>query len=142
MKQSLIKYYMDVAERTAELSHATKLKVGSIAVKNGQIISEGCNGTFPGHPNICEIDNVTLAVTFHSEQNLIAKLCKSTISSEGCVVFVTHSPCINCSKILANAGVKTVYYKHPYKWSDGIEFLQLCGVQVIQVQSDVNSDTP
>ncbi len=134
MKQKMIDYYMSITEKTAELSYATKLKVGAIAVKNDRIISIGYNGTPHNWSNVCEDQNgVTYPYVSHAEENLIAKLCKSHESSEGASVFITDSPCMNCSKILYNAGVTSVYYKREYRLTDGIDFLKKCGVNVVKV---------
>ena len=135
MKKEKIDFYMNVAELTAKQSHAKKLQVGAIAVVNNQIIGEGCNGTPPGwEDNVCEDESgMTYDHVYHSEANLISKLCRSTISSEGAVVFVTHSPCMQCSKILAGAGISKVYYKTEYRLTDGIDFLKRRGIEVIKV---------
>jgi dCMP deaminase len=137
MKQTKIDYYMQVAELTAKQSHAKKLQVGAIAVVNNQIIGEGCNGTPAGwEDNVCEDENgMTFDYVTHAESNLLSKLCRSTISSEGATVFITHSPCMQCSKILAGAGISKIYYKTEYRLTDGIDFLKRRGIEVIKVGS-------
>lgn len=134
MKTKFLNYYMNIAKETAKLSTATRLQVGAIAVKNDRIISIGYNGTPPGWNNKCEDDNnQTLHYVIHAEQNLIAKLCKANESSEGSIVFITHSPCIHCSKILFTAGVSEVYYETEYRITDGIDFLKQCGIKIEQL---------
>lgn len=130
MKPKFILYYMGIAELTAQLSTANKLKVGAIAVKNGRIISEGYNGTTSGSSNQCEDeDGMTFPYVIHAEGNLIAKLAKSNESSEGAIIFLTHSPCLQCAKLIQGAGISTVYYKTAYRSDEGINFL---------IENDVN----
>ena len=132
MKPKFIAYYMGIAELTAQLSTANKLKVGAIAVKNGRIISEGYNGTTAGSSNQCEDENgMTFPYVIHAEGNLIAKLAKSNESSEGATIFLTHSPCLQCAKLIQGAGISTVYYKNAYRSDDGINFLTENNVNVI-----------
>lgn len=134
MKPKFILYYMGIAELTAQLSTANKLKVGAIAVKNGRIISEGYNGTTSGSSNQCEDENgMTFPYVIHAEGNLIAKLAKSNESSEGAVIFLTHSPCLQCAKLIQGAGISTVYYKTAYRSDEGINFLIENNVNVILV---------
>jgi dCMP deaminase len=134
MKDKFKKYYMSIAELTAELSHCTRKKVGCIVVKNDRIISIGYNGTVSGDSNndVDEYGN-TLPEIFHAEANAISKLCRSVESSEGCLVFVTLSPCLECSKILYNAGIVGVYYQEDYRNLDGIEFLKKHGIMVEKI---------
>jgi dCMP deaminase len=135
--------YMDVALRFAELSYANKLKVGAIAVKNDRIISIGYNGTPAGWPNECEDvvataeSELPLYITkpevIHAEMNCIAKLARCNESGEGAAMFITHSPCINCAKAIAQSGINSVFYRNEYKKPEGIDFLQRCGVQVTKI---------
>jgi dCMP deaminase len=138
MKEKLIRYYMDVAKRTAELSTATKLKVGAIIVKNDNIIGFSYNGTPRGWDNICEyIDPViglkTKPEVSHAEENLILKLACSHESSEGGIMFVTHNPCYVCSRLIYGAKITKVYYDQDYRDSSGIKFLQDCGIPVVKL---------
>jgi dCMP deaminase len=134
MKSKFISYYMGIAQLTAQLSTANKLKVGAIAVKNGRIISEGYNGTTAGSSNQCEDENgMTFPYVIHAEGNLIAKLAKCTESSEGAVIFLTHSPCLQCSKLIQGAGISTIYYKTDYRSDEGINFLKENNIEVIKV---------
>lgn len=142
MKQKFIDAYMDTAKRFAELSHCNRLKVGAIVVKEDRIISIGYNGTPTGWDNCCE-DVVrqdemghsvykTKPEVLHAEANALTKLAKSTESGEGATLFVTHSPCIDCAKLIAQSGIREVYYDKVYRCDDGLEFLQKCGISVIK----------
>lgn len=141
MKDKLKQAYMDVAKRFAELSTAQRLNVGAIVVKDDRIISIGYNGTPAGWDNECEIevveDNVSRLVTkaevLHAESNALSKLARCTESGDGASIFVTHSPCIDCAKMIYQSGIKAVYYAEEYRSTNGLEFLQKCGVHVEQV---------
>ena len=124
---------MDVAERFAQLSSATRLQVGAIVVKDDRIISIGYNGMPTGWDNCCEdSDNKSKAEVLHAESNAIAKLAKSSESGLGATLFVTHSPCIECAKLIYQGGISTVYYKNNYRSNDGINFLTKSKVRVIK----------
>lgn len=140
----MIEFYMDVALRTAELSTAEKLKVGTIIVKDDNIISFSWNGTVPNfHTNQCEdeyfdpITNTRILQTkdevVHSEANAILKLAKNGISAKNAALFCTVAPCIECSKMIITAGISTVYYKHEYKTAKGIDFMTSLHINVIKV---------
>ena len=141
MKQKFIDAYMDVAERFAQLSSAKRLQVGAIVVKDDRIISIGYNGMPTGWNNCCEDvireDEVGFQVTktkaevLHAETNAIAKLAKSGESGLGATMFVTHAPCIDCAKLVYQSGIATVYYKNKYRSTQGLEFLNKSGVEVI-----------
>ena len=141
MKIKFIQAYMDVAERFAQLSSATRLQVGAIVVKDDRIISIGYNGMPTGWDNCCEDvvreDEVGFQVTktkaevLHAETNAIAKLAKSGESGLGATMFVTHAPCIDCAKLVYQSGIATVYYKNEYRSTQGLEFLNKSGVEVI-----------
>jgi len=135
MKPALIKAYMDIAERFAEVSECQRLKVGAIVVKNGSILAHGWNGTPSGFKtNVCEMeDGSTSPFVLHAEQNILVKMAKSTESIEGAELFCTHSPCPECSKLLAQSGVKKVYFKYEYRITDGIDILKELGVEVEKV---------
>ncbi len=133
MKQKFIEAYMDVAERFAKLSSAKRLQVGAIVVKDDRIISIGYNGMPTGWDNCCEdSDNKSKAEVLHAESNAIAKLAKSSESGLGATLFVTHSPCIECAKLIYQGGISTVYYKNNYRSNDGINFLTKSKVRVIK----------
>jgi dCMP deaminase len=132
MKQKFIDAYMDVAERFAQLSSAKRLNVGAIVVKDDRIISIGYNGMPTGWDNCCEdSNNKSKPEVLHAESNAIAKLAKSGESGLGASIFITHSPCIECAKLIYQSGISTVYYKNPYRSSAGIEFLKKSKVKVI-----------
>jgi dCMP deaminase len=131
MKPPLKTAFMEVAHVFAKLSKAERLKVGAIAVKNGRILSIGYNGTPSGFDNKCEDENgKTKIEVLHAEANCLAKLAKCTESSDGCAIFVTHSPCVECAKQMFVAGVKEVYYDKEYRDATGIALLQKFGVKV------------
>lgn len=135
MKPELINAYMDIAERFALVSKCERLKVGAIIVKNGSILAHGWNGTPSGYKtNCCEDENgATSPFVLHAEQNVLVKMAKSTESIEGAELFCTHSPCSECSKLLAQSGIKKVYYKHKYRITEGIDVLNALGVETQQV---------
>jgi dCMP deaminase len=140
MKEKFIDAYMDVARRFSELSSARRLKVGAIVVKDDRIISIGYNGMPAGWDNNCE-DVVeqhedggqvlkTKPEVLHAESNAITKLAGSTESGRGATIFVTHQPCIECSKLIYQSGIHEVFYSEDYRSADGVEFLKKCGVAV------------
>lgn len=135
MKPELIEAYMDIAERFSKVSKCNRLKVGAIIVKNGSILAHGWNGTPSGYKtNCCEDeDGNTSPFVLHAEQNVLVKMAKSTESIEGAELFCTHSPCPECSKLLAQSGIKKVYFKHRYRISDGIDVLNALGVDTQEV---------
>lgn len=133
---------MDTAERFAQLSHARRLHVGAIIVKDDRIISIGYNGMPAGWDNNCEFpiqysdDTVELKTrpeVLHAETNAIAKLAKSTESGEGASLFVTHSPCLDCAKLIYQSGINSVFYRNTYRSDDGINFLEKSGIKVTKV---------
>jgi len=139
MKEKFIKTYMEIAHSIAKLSTARRLQVGAIIVKNDRIISLGYNGTPHGWDNNCEdMDSHTGVLTtkpevLHAESNCIAKLAGSTESGLDATLFVTHQPCMDCAKLIYQAGIEEVYYKIDYRSRDGIEFLEKCGLKVTKV---------
>mgnify|MGYP003332754838 CR=1 FL=1 len=141
MKEKFITYYMNIAEETAKLSSAIRLKAGCIAVKDNRILSIGYNGTVSGWSNVCEevIDGnlITKQEVLHAEMNCLMKLCQSHESSLGATLFITHSPCIHCSKAIYQAGIKRVIYKHDYRLPDGINFIKKCNDIVIEKYDDI-----
>ena len=143
MKQKFIDAYMDVAERFAKLSYAKRLNVGAIVVKDDRIISIGYNGMPSGWDNNCEEvigqDEVGSLIlkskpeVLHAESNAIAKLAKSNESGNDATLFVTHSPCLDCAKLIYQSGITTVYFKDNYRSNDGIEFLRKSNVEVTKI---------
>lgn len=166
MKEKFKQAYMDVAERFAELSHARRLHVGAIVVKDDRIISIGYNGMPAGWDNDCEdkewMDGdaggwlspeeiqerwphveyneeseeeyrycwKTKPEVLHAETNAIAKLAKSTESGSGATMFITHSPCLDCAKLIYQSGIKKVYFREQYRDDVGLKFLEASGIHV------------
>ncbi len=166
MKKKFIDYYMSMADLTAKLSYAVRLKVGAVIVKDNQVLATGYNGMPAGWENVCEDkewcsgggwlspDEIeagwpytgtytdsngneiqgryrlkTKPEVLHSESNALMKVAQSTESSSGATLFCTHAPCIDCAKLIYQAGIKTVYYREHYRNDSGLNFLK---------QSDVN----
>ena len=131
MKQKFINAYMEVAKIFANLSYAKRLHVGAIVVKDDRIISIGYNGMPGGWDNDCEDENFkTRPEVLHAESNAIAKLAKSNDSGVDADIFVTHSPCIECAKLIYQSGIKRVFYGEDYRDDAGIRFLKASGVEV------------
>ena len=142
MKPKFIKYYMDIAKRTAELSSAVRLQVGAIIVKNDRIVSIGYNGTPSGWDNACEDENYkTKPEVIHAEANAIAKLAKSTESGEGAVMFLTHAPCMDCAKQIYTAGIRKVFFDSHYRSTDGVVFLNNCNLEVQQINEALETNS-
>lgn len=126
-------FYMNVAAMTASLSYAKRAQVGAVAVRDRNILAFGYNGTLPGTGNVCEDEEGnTKPEVIHAEENLLMKLARSSVSSEGAVVYVTMCPCINCARLMANAGVSKIMYRDSYRDTSGIELLTNYGIQVEQ----------
>ena len=121
--------YLRMARIWSENSYCTRRKVGALLVKNKMIISDGYNGTPSGFPNVCEDqENRTYPYVLHAEANAITKVAKSNNSSEGSTLYVTDSPCIECSKLIIQSGIKRVVYSKLYRVTDGIELLKTAGI--------------
>jgi len=133
MKEKFIQAYMDVAERFAQLSSAQRLQVGAIVVKDDRIISIGYNGMPTGWTNECEHENKTKPEVIHAESNAISKLARGTESGKGASIFITHSPCMDCAKLIYQSGIATVYYKESYRSTQGIDFLEKSDIEVVKV---------
>lgn len=132
MKRKFIDAFMDVAERFAQLSSAQRLQVGAIVVKDDRIISIGYNGMPSGWDNCCEDEqNKTKPEVLHAEMNALMKLAKSSESGDNATMFITHSPCIECAKLIYQSGIATVYYKTEYRSTQGVDFLKKSGVATI-----------
>lgn len=134
----MIRYYMDVAKRTSQLSYAEKLKVGAILVKDDMIISHSWNGTPRGTDNVCEViqpngELKTKPEVTHAEEAMLMKVASTHQSTVGGILFCTHSCCMNCAKLIYGAKIKEFYYSDEYRSSDGIEFLQKHGIPVYKV---------
>lgn len=157
MKKKFIDYYMAIADITSKLSYAKRLQVGAVVVKDNQILATGYNGMPSGWENICEVTEEaydarvasnnewtyddeskkysrlkTKPEVLHAETNALAKVARSTESSEGATLFCTHAPCIECAKLIYQSGIDTVYFKEHYRSDDGLKFLKLGGVNVHQ----------
>ena len=124
MKSKFIKAHLQVARVYGQLSTATRLKVGCIIVKDDRIISIGYNGMPSGASNVCEENGKTKPEVFHAEANAITKLAKSSESSEGAYMFVTHAPCLDCAKLILQSGIQELHYEISYKKDDGINLLK------------------
>lgn len=123
--------YIRMAKIWSENSYCIRRKVGAIVVKDRMIISDGYNGTPSGFENVCEDENnVTKPYVLHAEANAITKLARSNNSSDGATLYVTASPCIECAKLIIQAGIKRVVYSEHYRLEDGIELLKRAGIQI------------
>ncbi len=132
---TLDKRYMRMAFIWAENSYCQRRKVGALLVKNKMIISDGYNGTPSGFENICEDENdKTKPYVLHAEANAITKVARSGNSSENATLYVTSSPCIECAKLIIQAGIKRVVYADAYRLSDGIELLQRAEIELIAIE--------
>jgi dCMP deaminase len=129
--------YLAMAKRWSELSHCTRKKVGALIVKDRMIISDGYNGTPTGFENPCEDEeNYTKWYVLHAEANAILKVASSTQSCKGATLYLTLSPCRECSKLVYQAGIKRLVYDKAYKDTTGLEFLEKAGVEVVQLDAE------
>lgn len=132
--RQLDRRYLRMAQIWSENSYCTRRKVGALLVKDKMIISDGYNGTPSGFPNICEdSDNRTLPYVLHAEANAITKVAKSNNSSDGSTLYVTDSPCIECAKLIIQAGIKRVVYSKLYRVTDGLELMQTAGIETVYI---------
>lgn len=122
--------FMAMARSCTLASKAVRKKVGCVVVKNGQVISNGFNGTPSGFDNTCEVNNVTKPEVLHAESNALMKLAQSTNSSTGSTMYLTCSPCFDCAKLIIQAGVERVVYEESYRKLDGLELLQKANIQI------------
>ena len=126
--------YIRMAGIWAENSYCQRRKVGCLVVKGNMIISDGYNGTPSGFENICEDENgVTKPYVLHAEANAITKVAKSGNNSNDATLYVTASPCMECAKLIIQAGIKRVVYRDAYRLTDGIDLLRQAGIEVEQV---------
>lgn len=133
MKSKFDSRYLEMASIWAKNSYCKRRQVGALLVKDNMIISDGYNGTPSGFENICEENGVTKPYVLHAEANAISKVAKSGNSSEGATLYVTASPCIECSKLIIQSGIKRVVYKDEYRLTDGVDLLRKAGVEVEKV---------
>ena len=122
--------YLRMAKIWAENSYCKRRQVGALVVKDQMIISDGYNGTPSGFDNVCEENNVTLPYVLHAEANAITKLARSSNNSDGATLYVTDAPCIECSKLIIQAGIKRVVYARNYRLDDGIRLLKQANIEV------------
>ena len=139
------KAHMQTANVYAKLSPAKRLKVGCILVKENRIVSIGYNGTPSGWSNECEYPSKRGALTgnvielktkpevLHAETNAIAKVARSTESAEGATLYTTHAPCLECSKLIYQSGISSVYYEKEYRTDTGVNFLKKSGIPVFKM---------
>ena len=131
----LDKRYLRMARIWAENSYCTRRKVGALIVKDKMIISDGYNGTPSGFENVCELDNgTTKPYVLHAEANAITKIAKSGNNSDGATLYVTASPCLECSKLIIQSGIRRVVYSETYRLTDGVDLLKRAGVEVVFIE--------
>ena len=131
-KQHLLdQRYLRMARIWSENSYCVRRQVGALVVKDKMVISDGYNGTPSGFKNVCEDDqNVTKPYVLHAEANAITKLARSNNNSEGSTLYVTASPCLECAKLIIQAGIKRVVYGEEYRLSDGLDLLRRANIEV------------
>ena len=131
--------YLRMARIWAENSYCVRRKVGALVVKDKMIISDGYNGTPSGFENVCEdYNNVTKPYVLHAEANAITKLARSSNNSDGSTLYVTAAPCIECSKLIIQSGIKRVVYGEKYRLEEGIELLRKANIEVIYLNPEQN----
>lgn len=129
--------YLRMAAIWSENSYCERRKVGALIVKDKMIISDGYNGTPSGFPNVCESEEgVTLPYVLHAEANAITKVARSNNSSEGSTLYVSTSPCMECSKLIIQAGIKRVVFSELYRITDGLDLLRKAGIEVVHIPMD------
>ncbi|MBQ2170427.1 MAG: dCMP deaminase family protein [Paludibacteraceae bacterium] len=132
--------YMRMARTWAENSYCVRRKVGALLVKDQMIISDGYNGTPSGFENVCEDEhNVSYPYVLHAEANAISKVARSNNSSDRATLYVTASPCLECSKLIIQAGIKRVVYGEEYRLTDGVNLLRKAGIEVVRLQEEQNN---
>lgn len=137
-KQAELDYrYLRMAKIWSENSYCQRRQVGCLVVKDKMIISDGFNGTPTGFPNQCEDENnVSFPYVLHAEANAITKIARSGNNSDGATLYVTDSPCIECSKLIIQAGIKRVIYGREYRLTDGVDLLRRAGIEVMKIEYD------
>ena len=140
MNKKQLKYdtaYIKMAQEWAKLSHCERRQVGALIVKDRMIISDGFNGTPTGFENPCETEeNFTKWYVLHAEANAILKVASSTQSCKGATLYITMSPCKECSKLIHQAGIKRVVYANTYKDDSGLKFLKKAGVELMHLTNE------
>ncbi len=132
-QRQLDERYLRMAQIWSENSYCVRRKVGALIVRDNMIISDGFNGTPSGFPNVCEENNVTFPYVLHAEANAITKVARSNNSSEGGTLYVTASPCMECSKLIIQSGIKRVVFSDLYRIQDGLDLLRRAGIEVVHM---------
>jgi dCMP deaminase len=137
-KQEILdRRYLRMAAIWSENSYCVRRKVGALIVKDKMIISDGYNGTPSGFPNVCESsEGVTFPYVLHAEANAITKVARSNNSSDGSTLYVTASPCMECSKLIIQSGIRRVVFSELYRITDGLDLLREAGVEVVHLPLD------
>ncbi|HIT16133.1 MAG TPA: dCMP deaminase family protein [Candidatus Avimuribaculum pullicola] len=135
-KQRLLdERYLRMAIIWAENSYCVRRKVGALIVKDNMIISDGYNGTPSGFENVCEDeDGLTKPYVLHAEANAITKVARSNNSSEGATLYITDAPCIECAKLIIQAGIRRIVYTKSYRLDDGLKLLERAGIECVKLQ--------
>jgi dCMP deaminase len=134
-QHNLDQRYLRMARIWAENSYCQRRQVGALVVKDKMIISDGYNGTPSGFENICEDEHgLTKTYVLHAEANAITKLARSSNNSDGATIYITASPCIECAKLIIQAGIKRVVYGEKYRLMDGIQLLERAGIEVVYLE--------
>lgn len=134
-QQLLDRRYLRMAAIWAENSYCERRKVGCLLVKDNMIISDGFNGTPAGFENVCEDENgATKPYVLHAEANAITKVARSNNSSEDSTLYITASPCLECSKLIIQAGIRRVVFNDLYRLTDGIDLLRRAGVECVHIE--------
>ena len=129
--------YLQMARVWAQNSYCQRRQVGALVVKQGMIISDGYNGTPSGFENVCEDENgITKPYVLHAEANAITKLARSSNNSDGATIYITASPCIECAKLIIQAGIKRVVYGEQYRLTDGIDLLKRASIEVEYLEAN------
>jgi len=129
------KSYLEMAHVWAKNSYCIRRQVGALIVKDRMIISDGYNGTPSGFENICEDEaGITKSYVLHAEANAITKVAKSNNSSEGATLYITDSPCIECAKLIIQAGIKRVVFDRKYRITEGLDLLERAGIELEELQ--------
>ena len=130
------KRYLEMARIWAQNSYCIRRQVGALIVKDKMIISDGFNGTPSGFENVCEDEHgLTKPNVLHAEANAITKVAKSNNSSDGSTLYVTSAPCMECSKLIIQAGIKRVVYSDDYRATEGIELLLRAGIEILKLEA-------
>ncbi len=131
---TLDKRYLRMARIWAENSYCKRRQVGALVVKDQRIISDGYNGTPSGFENVCEENNVSFPYVLHAEANAITKLARSHNNSDGSTLYITASPCLECAKLIIQAGIRRVIYGEKYRLDDGLKLLKRAGIEATLIE--------